>query len=217
MSVTYGELESDILELLQKSPGYSGFYTERKLRMAVQDCFDYVASHMFDSITGGWVDSIVYLDTTSNQAKVELPGDFAMISTVRYLVNSLYVPLTYDKEKENIHTKPGDGISQYPSRYKLLGNYLYFNPPLQVGGTEYLQVEGCRFPAKYTDKQDLIPSQFNAAFRHFIKYRSASILYASRHNGAKPWAHLEAQWYREIVKIIDKRVNTKMKIKEFEG
>lgn len=217
MTTTIGELEGEVLEILQKSPGYSGFYTAKKVRMAIQECFDYVSSWMFDSETGNWLEDIIYKDTTAGDSVIPIDEDIAMIKVVRYKVNTLYVPLHYDKDDNSLQTSPGDGIEQYPSKYRLVGPNLYFNPPLAEGGSKYLQLEVTKFPQKFTGKSDAINPQFHRAFQHYIKYRTASALVAFKQSQAIPWARMELEWKERIVVLIGKRINAPGIIREYEG
>lgn len=218
MAIAIGSLERDVLQVLQKSPGAQGYYTADKLRTAVQECFDYVATIMFDSEYGGWMDEIRYFTTTAGDAIFKLPADLAQIKVVRYQVNGVYKPLAYDKQEESLQTDPTDATTgNTVSRYRLIGEDMYFNPALFDGGTNYLQIEGTYYPERFKTKLDKLSSIWNPAFRNFIKYRSASILISHKLSSAPPWAGYENQWHAEVRKLISKRVNTVTTIKEFDG
>ena len=218
MAITVGDIERDVLEILQKSPGLvNSYYTEPKLRTAVQECFDYVTTLFFDAEYGGWVDDIKYLDTTAGHALVDLPKDIAQIKVVRYKINGVYVPLTYDKEERSVQTAPSEGTTGNAARYRLVGSQIYFNPPLFDGGTGYLQIEGTFYPERFSGKLDQIGPIWNPAFKNFIKYRCASILVSHKRDYTPPWGRFEAEWAAQVGKLISKRVNTTTTITEFQG
>jgi len=218
MAVAIGELERDVLEILQKAPGTQGYYTAQKLRTAVQECFDYLATIMFDASYGGWLDDIRYLTTTANQALVSLPEDIAQIKVIRYKIDTVYVPLTYDKEEKSAQTDPSDGSAGNDTlTYRLLGDKLYFNPPLFEGGTDYLMIEGTYYPPRFLSRLEKIGAIWNPAFRNYIKYRTASILVSHKRDFTPPWSRFEAEWAGQVAKLVEKRVNTTTAIKEFAG
>ena len=218
MAIALGSLERDVLELLQKSPGHQGYYTAQKLGVAVQECFDLVATWMFDAEYGGWMDDIRYITTEDDQAVVELPADIAQLKVLRYKVDGVYIPMTYDKEEKTAQTDPSDTSSTNNTvRYRLFGENIYFNPAISEGGTNYLQLEGTYYPQKFTSKLDKIAPIWNRAFLNFIKYRSASILVSHKRDWSPPWLRFEQQWEIETKKLIGKRVNTTGTITEFSG
>jgi len=214
MAITLGELERDVLELLQKEPGHQGYYTEQKCRAALQDCFDFVSTMMFDAQYGGWLDKLQYLDTTDGQVTVDLPKDMAQLKVVRYKIEGNYIPLGYDKQEREMQTTEDSVDSGIPSRYRLVGNQIYFNPPIQDGGTNYLQLEFTAYPERFVSRLDKIGEAWNAAFRHFIKYRTATVLVSHKRDFNPPWAKLEQQWQFEVRKMISQRVITSGTIKE---
>ena len=218
MAIAVGELERDVLHVLQKAPGNAGYYTEDKLRVAVQECFDFVATLMFDAEYGGWVDDIRYITTTDGDAVVALPADLAQIKVIRYKVNGAYIPLVYDKEEKAAQTDPSAGSTgNHVIRYRLVGSQIYFNPALYEGGTDYLQIEGAYYPERLISKLDKLSSIWNPAFRNFIKYRSASILVSHKRDYSPPWSRFEKEWALQVTKLIGKRVNTTGTIAEFSG
>lgn len=217
MSIFLGELSAQVLELLQKSPGHSGYFTDTKVLRAIQEGFDFCATWMFDAATGGWHDEIRYLDTAAGMASLEMPDDLAILKVLRYKINNLYVPVYYSPDDESPQTDPSDTDGNAPSRFRLLGQKIYFNPPLQEGGSKYLQLEGSYYPPEFQSAMDIIPSKWHRAFRHYIKYRSASILVSGLKDFNRPWAKEEDEWTMVIQAVIDKRVNRTGYIREFEG
>ncbi len=215
--ICVGDVERDVLEILQKAPGTSGYYTEQKLRTALQECFDYVATKMFDAQTGGWLDDIRYFDTTTGDSVIKLPANMALLKVVRYKVNTAYVPLEYDKQEKDSQVGPSDGYTQQPSRYRLVGDSIYFNPALYEGGANYLQLELTCYPPRFMSKLDSIDSRWNPCFRNYIKYRTASILVSHKRDFTPPWQQFEAEWKEETIKLIDKRVITEGFTRPFGG
>ena len=216
MAISFDELEGRILRVLQKDAGARGFYTQDKVRDAINDCFDYVSARMFRGVSGGWRDTIRYFDTTSDQSIVPLSEDIGVIKEVRYKVGLSYVPLVYDTGHSATQWAGQSGVTQFPSRYRILQNNIYFNPPLGVAGPQYLQVECSTYPAPLCSGES-IPTEFDNAMLNYIKWRSASQLASSIGKGMKEWEKFEQEWQFEVEQIIDQRVRGPIFIKEFDG
>ena len=216
MAFLVSQIEGQVLRLLQKSASTPGFYTPAKIQDAVQDSVDYVAARMFRSTDGGWMDSMRYLDTVSGQTVVALPEDIAAIKAVRYLVGTEYVPLHYQNDYEESQWASTSGVVAYPSKYRLVGSQLYFNPCISIAGPQNLQIEYSAYPAAI-QSDGMMPPQFDRAICNFIKFRSASLLAASIGKAVPEWAKFETQWATEIEIIIDKRVQKTTYITPFEG
>ena len=216
MAFLVSEIEGKVLRILQKTASTPGFYTPDRVRDAVQDAVDYVSVRMFRACNGEWLDSIRYFDTVSGQAVVDLPEDIAAIKAVRYLVGVEYTPLWYDTAFEDSQWAASSGVVQFPSRYRLLGNQIYFNPVLSQAGTQYLQIEYCAYPqALKTD--EFMPIQMDRAMMNYIKFRSASMLAASVGKANAEWVRFEDQWAKEIETLIDRRIHCTTYIREFDG
>ena len=94
MTISRGEIKGHIFSFLNKSPGYQGFYDDKKVDATIQECFDYLATiMMFES--DGWMKQIWSLDTVSNQVTIDIPPDVAVIDHVRYLIGPVYTPMIY--------------------------------------------------------------------------------------------------------------------------
>ncbi len=217
MSRTLGALEGQVLGILQKTPGYQGFYTPEKVKDAVNECFDYVAARMADAATGCWLDEVRHYDTVTNQALVPLQDDIVMIKVARYLTGNVYTPIIYDEARESAVYVGSSGVTQYPSRYRLLNDSIYFNPPLGVAGPQYLQLEVCALPQQMITDGQIIPAKFNRALQHYIKYRSASVLASAVGKFNKEWAQFEGEWFDVMLKMLDKKVNSPAYVRDFEG
>ena len=217
MGISVAEIEGRVLRILQKSPGTQGFYSPEKVRDAVQESFDYVATKMFDSAIGSWQRKIRYFDTVSGQATVDIPNDVAQIHVVRYQVGVSYVPIMFDDAIEGVQYTQVSGVTQFPSRYRIMENKIYFNPPLGVGGPQYLMMEFSAYPERLVSDGQDIPAEFDVAMQHYIKYRSASVLCSSIGKAMKEWQNYESQWFEAMMIIVNKRVNSTQYVREFEG
>jgi hypothetical protein len=85
------------LEILQKSSGSQGFYTSTKILQFLNESIDYVTAQMMLSETGAWEDITKFIDTAPGGTSYPLPTDMVILKTVRYLYDTVYMPLTYDE------------------------------------------------------------------------------------------------------------------------
>ncbi len=217
MSRTLGELCGQVLQILQKSPGYQGFYTPDKVRDAAQEAIDYVSTKMAESETGGWIEETRLYDTVTGQALVPLEDDILMVKVARYLTGNVYTPIIYDEARESAVYVGSSGVTQYPSRYRIQGDNIYFNPPLGVAGPQFLQLEVCVLPAKMVSDGQIVPAKFNRALQHYIKYRTASVLASAVGKFNKEWAQYEQDWFDVMLRMVNKRVNSPAYVRDFEG
>jgi hypothetical protein len=215
MTIASATLMTAVWEILQKNSTYTGFFTSAKVLAACQESVDYVAAQMMMATGGGWLDKIAYITTATGGTVYTLPTDCGIIRELRYLVANQYVPLAYDQAYETRQFPTAAGVTQYPSRYRLHGYDIYFNPALGVGGTNYLQVEYLAYPADLTLGGNL--PWFDKAMFHYCKYHSASVLAASVGKGAREWEKFEELWFARMLEIVNKRVNAPQYIAEFEG
>lgn len=214
---TRGELKGKVLRLLNKTGATNGFYTDDKLNDAVQECIDFVAVEMFIA-DGGWQTKVGYLATQANQLSLDIPPHMAMIKELRYLVGGRYLPMAYDDGSGQGSYAPGSGMgSQWGGVYRVIDNAFYFDPPLTDAGAQQLMVEYMAYPQRLQDDTDFIPSHFDAAMLHFIKYRAASILASSYGKVMKEWSQLETDWYQKLLFIVNRRNLQTTTIREFEG
>lgn len=214
MALSRGELKGQILRLLNKTAAYPGFYDDDKINDSLQEAFDFVAVEMF--IAGeGWTDKIAYIDTVPNMVTTPIRESMAMLKSVRYLVGDVYVPMTYDDQMDQPQYSDETGAQPYVSTYRIMNNQLYFNPALSEGGEKFIQIEYTDFPKYLVSDDDVVEPQFNRAFTHYIKYRTASILAASLEKFVCPWQAIENSWYKKMKEIVVKRNLRATQIREF--
>jgi hypothetical protein len=221
-ALTLAALQTEVLQRLQKTPGYQGFYTADKVLSGLQESFDYVTAKMMEAASGEWRDEDRYYDTVSGDSLIAIDTDVCMIKVVRYLIGNVYVPLVYDEQKDSAMYAASSGQTQYPSRYgiredKTKGSCIYFNPPLGTGGTSYLQLTCCAFPTLFAALTDSIPSAFNRALQHFVVYRTCNILGSDIGKFNKEWAQQYGEWFDVMLRMVDKRVNSTSYIREYDG
>ena len=178
MSISRGEIKGQILRVLQKEGTYNGFYTDEKLNDAIQDCVDFISVEMF--VAGnGWLRRIITLDTQSGNGVVDLPPFVGMIDEVRYLIGNRYIPVIYDDATLAAQFNKAAGMTQYPSRYRVVEQKIYFNPAPAEGGKDYLQIECACYPQLLVADGQLMPAEFDRCLLNYIKWRAASQLAAS--------------------------------------
>ncbi len=198
----------------QEYSKYTGSYDPATIDDAIEEARDFVAVEMFDA-DEGWLTNIRFLDTVANQFIVKIPAGVAMIEGVRYKVGDVYMPMLYDSQSMQPQYDVSAGPVQYPYTYKLMGDSIYFNPPLAEGGVGYLQLDCMEYPKVMQDDGDFMEAQFDKAMEHFIKYKTASILAAGVEKFATPWATLEADCYKQMKTIIVKRNRQSQPIRDF--
>ena len=214
--ITKGQLKAQILRMLNKTSKYKGAYTDEKLDDAIEDCMDYLSVEQ-GMANEGWRTKIQTFTTIDSQISVEIPSDYMLINQVRYRVGDEFIPLVYDQDREYPQAAGDSAYTQFPSRYRIVDNAIYFNPALAQGGTDYLQVEYTSYPHLAKNDLDTIPGEFDKAMGHFIKFRAASYLASSVGKVQKEWVAFETQWYNQVLKIINKRNNVTQRIRDFEG
>jgi hypothetical protein len=195
---------------------FPGYYGAGKIDDAMQEAIDFVATEMFLA-DEGWLNKIMHLDTEADMITLPLPISAAMIKEVRYKIGETYIPIDYDEGIERPQASDDSGTRQSITRYRIVDNAFFFNPPLIEGGTGYLQLEYMAFPKRLQDDSDFIEPQFNAAMYHFIKYRTATILAASIEKYVIPWTGLESSWYEKMALMVNKRNMQSKRIREYEG
>lgn len=201
---------------LNKTSVTRGFYSDDKANSAIQESLDFLATEMFLA-DNGYLKKMDLLDTGANTFTLEVPLHMSMIMEVRYLVGNVYIPLTYDSEFMTQQWSQVSGVVQFPSRYKIVDNRFYFNPPLGVGGAQYLQVEYLSYPKTLRQDSDKFEQQFDRAMMWWIVYNSISTMATTMGQFQKPWADAQAMWYAKVVQIIGKRNQQWTAIADFEG
>lgn len=217
MAITRGDLKDKVLRLLNRSSTYNGAYTDEKMDDAIEDCLDYLSVEMAIA-NEGWNTKFFYYSPAAGDKEVTIDvDDIMLINQVRYLAGDEYIPLIYDQNRGGVNTTSSSGYTQFPSRYRIVENKIYFDPGLGEGGTNYLQVEATEYPDAIASDATNLPAHFDKAMQHFIKFRSASYLASSVGKFNKEWSSQEQQWYNQIIKIVNKRNNVEMTIREFNG
>jgi hypothetical protein len=163
----------------------------------------------------GWLQTIGYITTVANTPNYPLPTGCAIIRAVRYLVNTIYVPLKLDGQESEAFL-PNDLQSQIPSRYRLVGGDIYFNPIPSLVGVNYLQIEYTAYPAELAAQGDAVISQFERGLIHYVTYRAASILASTVGKADADWLKYESQWYKVMENIIARRNSTPQVIRSFQ-
>lgn len=216
MSISRADLKARVLRILNRSSTYKGAYTDDKMNDAIEDCMDFISVDMAIE-NEGWNSAFYYADTAVGDRTVNIPDDFMLINEVRYRVGDEYIPLRYDQDRGAVLAAGDSGYTQYPSRYRVVDNQIYFNPALSTGGEEYLQIEYTRYPDEIFSDLEEIPTHFDNAMLHFMKFRAASYLASTVGKFNKEWNGFEHQWYNQVIRIVAKRNNTEQFVREFEG
>ncbi len=209
-------LRHDILNILNKSPKVPGFYTESKVNMAIQKALDYAATQMM-IYDGGFLKKIDYIDVAADQLTIPLPPYMEFIEEVRYLVGNVYTPLLYDSNWNTAEWSPNSGATSLPSRYRIVDNQFYFNPPIGAGGPKFLQVEYQRFPSIMRDDAQQLDPQFSRATVNFCIYNAATALANMYGIDNVTWGASEAMWFDQMMMLLTKRSAQSRPIADFAG
>ncbi len=209
-------LSYQVLQRLNKSPVTPGFYTEEKVNGAIQEAIDYVGTKMMLA-DQGFLKKIDYLDVAANQITIAIPPHMDMIEEVRYLVGSVYIPLAYDSQWKVPQWSVQSGATNLPGSYRIVDNKFYFNPPLGVGGTDYLQVEYQSYPSIMRNDAQQLDPQFDRAMIYYITYRACSILASSLGQNTKSWVEEEGLWLAAMQQIVQNRNKQPTPLKDFAG
>ena len=216
MAILLSDISAEILNILQKAPSYSGFYTQDKVTRAVNECIAYVSARMH--MEGeGWLQTIGYISTVAGTASYDLPTGCSIIHSVRYLYNDIYVPLVYDDQAMDTQVSGTAQLQLAPWRYRILQDKLYFNPIPTYVGTNTVQIEYTTYPDLLVNQSDALISQFSRGLYYYLVYRSAGMLVGQTGNAQPEWGGYEAQWYSVMENIVSKRLRVECTIKEFGG
>lgn len=216
MALTRGEIAGRILRLVNKTASNPGFYTPAKVNDSIEDALDFLAVDMF--LAGeGWQDKMKHFTTRAGQVALKLSADVAMVKEVRILFGGVYMPLIYDDGSQQAQSQVTSGVSQYPCRYRILDNMLYFNPPLSEGVEDGIQLEYMTFPKRLENDADVVEGHLWKPFVHWVAYWAASRLVAGVGTPDPDWSKQEALWYGKVQAVIVKRNLQTTTIREFEG
>lgn len=210
------QLSYQVYQRLNKSSATPGFYTEEKVNGALQEAMDYVATKLMVA-DQGFLKKIDYLDVSPNQITIPIPPHMDMIEEVRYLVGNVYIPLLYDSQWKIPQWSVNSGATSLPSSYRVVDNQFYFNPPLGVGGPNYIQVEYQRYPSIMRNDTQQIDPQFDRSMIYYLTYRACSILSSAMGQQQKPWLVEEGLWLDAMQRIIQNRNKQPAPIKDFAG
>lgn len=213
---TRGEVAFLVYQRLSKSAATPGFWTAEKVSSAIQEALDLIAAEMFIA-DQGFLKNLDYVDVEANQQTIDIRPQWEMIESVRYLIGNVYIPLAYDSEFDRSQWSPQSGVTQLPATYRVVGNKLYFNPSLSVGGTNYLMVEYQRAPDFLRNDAQQLPTYFTRILVWYVVYRSMSILAASMKQMERPWAEEEKLWREKMLDVTNKRNKVSTGIKMFQG
>jgi len=214
MAITKGQIMGSVWRSLGKTAKQPGFYTPEKMSEAIEEALTYIAVEMMEA-GEGWLTKYLYLDTVGGQTSIDLPGNVAMIRQIRYRSGDVYYPLTYDDQSDS-YSFVGTAITQNLGyKYRILGRQLVFDPPIGAGGERYLQIECVYFPEAVVADNELIDSQFDPVAVQYLKYKVASILAGSIEKTIITWQALEAQWYEKLKFVLNRRVLSSTRIREF--
>lgn len=216
MSFTRAELKYEIYERLNKQPDTRGFFTESKCNSAIQESIDYIAVEMM-VMDNGWLKKVQYYDVTANLVTLQLPEDASMVAEVRALVGTAYIPLVYDSNWGGTEWAASSGMVMFPSRYRIVDNKIYFNPPIGQGQDAGIQITYQTYPQVVRADAQRLPPQFDRAMFWWLCYNSMTIMSQSMQQYSMPWQLTADKWEAKVLQIIDTRVQASMAIGNFDG
>jgi len=216
MPILLSDIQSEVLNILQKSPTYSGFYTTDKVTRAVNEALAYVSARMMME-GNGWRQTIGYITTVANTPNYNLPAGCSIVNSVRYLFNDIYVPMIYDDQNMDSQVASSSQLQLSPWRYRVVGNQLYFNPVPTYVGTNFVQIEYTTYPDKLVNGSDALPTEIDNALYYYLVYRSADTLVSQAGNAQPEWSLNTLQWFNAMEQIISKRLRVFQVIGEFGG
>lgn len=211
-----GQVKYEIYQRLNKDPATRGFFSDAKCESAIAESCDFIGTEMLLA-DEGWLKKIDIFDTPASLTTFDLPRNMSMISQVFALVGNVYIPLMYDSQFEQSQWAPSSGAVQFPNRYRIVDNRLYFNPPISVGGANFLQIEYLSMPKVLRNDTDKLENYFDRYCVWFLVYNSMSIMCESMKQYSQPWSARGQAWYTRMVELLNKRNLQSISITEFEG
>jgi hypothetical protein len=209
---TLAEIKANILEKVNKSPNYQGYFTDAKIKAMVNEALDYVAVDMFEA-GEGWLREIRYLDWQANTRVLEIPSDVAIINNIRWKVGDTYYPLKFDIAETSVQAVKGTG-NTVPTAYRIVQNKIYLNPEPSDSGTAQIEIEFSRYPDRLLSLQQKVMADFDNAMLHWISYYCVNTLISGA-GGQPPYRQNEAQWYSQMTKVINLRNRVKKTVQDF--
>lgn len=216
MATSLNDMETKILNLLNRDSTNRGYYTSAKITDAVNEALEDLSTLM-QIADEGWLRKIGYKSPSAGDTLVAIPTDAVLIYQVRYKIGNVYQPIMYNSGEREQYVDSSAGFQQFPSRYRLLEGNLEFNPPLAEGGTDFLQFEYSAFPTELASGFDEIPDRYNRAMIQYIKYAAACILHYTVSNEKPPYEKRLVHWTNKITQIVEKRNQQTQYMREFEG
>jgi len=216
VAILLSEVQEEVLNILQKSASYQGFYTTDKVNRAINESIAYVTARMMME-GNGWRQQISYITSVANTPTYSLPTDASIINAVRYRYGDVYVPLTYEDQSTTSQSASNSQVAGATGTYRLVGNQLYFNPVPQLVGTDYIQIEYTTYPAALSSGTDPVPTEFDKGLYYYVVYRSADLLVSQAGNAQPEWQLMTVQWFNVMENIISKRLRVQQVIGEFGG
>lgn len=216
MTITRAEIKYEMLTRLNKTATAKGFYTDLKLESAIQECCDYIGTEMFLA-DGGFLLKVDYVTTQAGQVAVPIQPHWAMISDLRYLLGDTYEPMRYDQNHEGAAASPSSGLQQFPARWGLRDNNIYFNPPLAEGGANALEVTYFAYPRRFQSDQDKLDPQFDRCMFWAIIYMGCDKLVGQQERQQLSFGKQADIWVGRMRDILAMRVRQVIPIRDFEG
>lgn len=213
--ITRGQIMYEIWTRLNKTATTPGFYTEAKVRSVIQESVDFLAAEQILA-DEGYCHKLDYLSPAPGAVSLAIPGDVAQILELRYLIGNVYIPMQYDQKWQEAKWAGSSGVVQSPDHYSIIDNNFFFEPPIGVGGLNYLQLEYMAYPRRFHKDSDVLPVQFDRAMFWFIVYNSCSLL-DSQLSQTLNWGGTAQAWYQKAINTINMRTRQSIPIRNFEG
>lgn len=211
-----GAVKYEIYQRLNKDPATRGFYSDSKCESAINESIDFIGTEMLLA-DEGFLKKVDIFDTDANMVSFALPPNCTMVSQVLFLIGNVYVPMAYDSQFDQAQWSQVSGAVQFPSRYRIVENRLYFNPPIGVGGSQVLQIEYLTMPNVIRNDTQKLEPMFDRYCIWFMVYNAMSIMAESMSKYQKPWEQRGQSWYERMVTLLNKRNLQSTNIQDFEG
>jgi hypothetical protein len=209
---TLAEIKAQVLEKVQKSPNYQGFFTDSKILNTVNEALDFISVDMFEA-GEGWLREIRYLTWQPNSRVLEIPSDVAIINNIRWKVLDTYYPLKYDTAETSLQAVKGTG-SGVPTVYRIVQNKIYLNPEPSDSGVGQIEIEFSRYPDRLVAMQQRVMADFDNAMMNWLVYYVTNTLVVAA-GGTTPFKNREEQWYTQMTKVINLRNRVKKVVEDF--
>lgn len=205
MPISRGELQSQIYEILSKSPTAFGLLTPTKVNAMIQDSLDYISTKMM-KLGGAWLTRVTFANITANSNYVDLPAGLAIINFVkRKNAAGDYVPINFDENAIGVSVQ-NTVTSTTLSSYRFSSGKLYLEPLPKEPLTAGLMFDGVFYPDRLVnDGSEIAGDLDNFAFINYAKWRAASQLHSLTTREPPPWSTSEMEWKQASLEIIARR------------